>query len=64
MASTASYPARQLRRRRKAWMRRHLKIVVLLVVGTLVLGAVVSVVLLLTIPMPVGSTSWASLTPV
>lgn len=52
MTKTESYPARQLRRRRNAWMRRNVRIVVLLVVGTLVLGAVSSVVLL-TIPMPV-----------
>ena len=52
MTKTESYPARQLRRRRNAWMHRNLRIVVLLVVGTLVLGAFVSV-LLQTIPMPI-----------
>jgi hypothetical protein len=52
MTKTESYPARQLRRRRNAWMRRNVRIVVILVVGTLVLGAVSSV-LLLTTPMPV-----------
>ena len=38
MTKTESYPARQLKRRRNAWMRRNTKMVVLLVVGTLVLG--------------------------
>lgn len=52
MTSTASYPARQLRRRRNAWIRRNARAVALIVVGTLALGAVVSF-LLVTVPIPV-----------
>ncbi|WP_224277821.1 NERD domain-containing protein [Nocardioides lacusdianchii] len=51
MAKTESYPARQLRHRRNAWMRRNAKIVGLVVVGTIALGAFASV-LMLTVPMP------------
>jgi len=52
MASTASYPARQLKRRRTAWMRRNVRVVVLIVSGTLALGVVVSLSMV-TVPMPV-----------
>jgi hypothetical protein len=51
MASTASYPARQLSHRRNAWMRRNVRVLMLAVVGVLALCGVVSL-LLLTIPMP------------
>lgn len=51
MAKTESYPARQLRRRRRSWMRRNAKIVALVVVGTIALGAFAGVVLL-TVSMP------------
>ncbi len=52
MASMASYPARQLKRRRNEWMRRNATMVALVVVGVVVLGVVVSLILL-TVPMPV-----------
>lgn len=51
MTKTESYPARELRRRRRSWMRRNAKIVALVVVGTIALGAFASVVLL-TVSMP------------
>jgi hypothetical protein len=51
VAKTQSYPARQLRRRRNAWMRHNAKIVALVIVGTIALGAFASVILL-TVPMP------------
>lgn len=51
MAKTESYPARQLRHRRNAWMRRNAKIVGLVVVGTIALGAF-AIVCLLTVPLP------------
>ena len=51
MASTASYPARQLMRRRNAWMRRNAKIVGVVVVGTIALCAFACVPML-TVPMP------------
>jgi len=53
MASTGSYPERQLRRRRKAWMRRNVRVVTLIAVGVLALCGVAGL-LLLTIPMQVG----------
>lgn len=52
MASIASYPARQLKRRRNEWMRRNATVVAVVVVGVVVLGVVGSF-LLLAIPMPV-----------
>jgi hypothetical protein len=52
MAITASYPARQLKRRRNAWIRRNVRVVALIVVGALALGVVVSFSLV-TVPMPV-----------
>ena len=51
MAKTESYPSRQFRRRRSAWMRRNAKVVALVVIGTIALGAFASV-LLLTFPIP------------
>jgi hypothetical protein len=51
MAKSASYPARQLRCRRNAWIRRNLGVVALIAVGVLALCGLVSV-LSLTIPMP------------
>jgi hypothetical protein len=52
MASMASFPARQLKRRRNEWMRRNATMVALVVGGVVVLGVVVSLILL-TVPMPV-----------
>lgn len=46
MAKTESYPARELRRRRRDWMRRNAKIVALVVVGTIAFAAFAGIVLL------------------
>ena len=53
MTSTASYPARQLKRRRNAWMRRNASVVALIVVGVAGRSASSSALMLLTVPMPV-----------
>lgn len=46
MGSIASYPARQLRRRRNEWMRRNVKLVALASGGTVAIGTVVTVLML------------------
>jgi hypothetical protein len=51
MGSPASYPARQLRRRRWAWIRRNARLVVFVVGGTIVLGGIATA-LSWTMPMP------------
>jgi hypothetical protein len=51
MAKTESYPSRQFKRRRNAWMRRNAKVVALVVIGTIALGVFASV-LLLTVAIP------------
>ncbi len=51
MTSNASYPARQLRSRRNAWMRRNVMMVTATAGGVLALCGIGSL-LLLTIPMP------------
>lgn len=51
MASTKSYPARQLRRRRNAWMKRNVKVVTVIALGLLALCGLVTL-LLLAIPTP------------
>jgi hypothetical protein len=52
MARIVSYPARQLKRRRNAWMRRNATVAAVVVAGVVVLGVIVSLILL-TVPMPV-----------
>jgi hypothetical protein len=52
MASIASYPGRQLKRRRNEWMRRNATVVAVVVAGFVVIGVVLSLILL-TVPMPV-----------
>ncbi len=52
MASIASYPARQLKRRRNEWMRRHATVVAVVVAGFVVIGVVLSPILF-PVPMPV-----------
>lgn len=45
MAKVRSYPARELRRRRRAWMGRNVGILAVVSSGTLLLGATVSVLI-------------------
>lgn len=52
MGSIASYPARQLKRRRNEWMRRNLAAVALVLTATVVLGLVVGAAFLLSVPRP------------
>lgn len=52
MPNTASYPARQLKRRRNQWMRRNATVVAWVLACVVVLLVVVSLILL-TLPMPV-----------
>jgi hypothetical protein len=54
MAKTASFPARQLKRRRHAWIRRNVRIVAALAVGVPLISAIASIVVVLTVPMPFG----------
>ncbi len=51
MARNASYPARELKRRRNEWMRRNVRVVASVVVGIVVLG-VGGGFALLSVPMP------------
>lgn len=51
MARIASYPARQLKRRRNDWMRRNSAAVTVIIVGLGLIGVIVSLILL-TVPMP------------
>lgn len=51
MARTRSFPARQLRRRRHAWVRRNARIVAILVVGFVAIVAILTA-LAWAVPMP------------
>ena len=51
MAQIASYPARQLKRRRNAWMLRNVRVVAFVVAGVVLL-AVFAVFTLMSVPMP------------
>ena len=52
LGRTPSYPARQLRRRRNAWLRRNARMVAFLVFGVLVIIAIASLLIVLAVPTP------------
>lgn len=52
MATTASYPARELKRLKREWVRRNAKVVAFLVSGVVVLGVLANLVVA-GIPMPI-----------